>query len=218
MPDSPANKGAICRRYGWSRYQFDQMVAEGMPYVVAAAHRGAEWSVDPQAVERWLRARAARAAAEERRRRERDAARRAEAERQAAARWEAEERRHRQECEAARRAREAADRRCEDERRARALQDCYSACFRLAFVAYGVTTGPGWPSRPENQRFLADWPNRALGGPPAWWRAPPNMLEFALAERRRDKRYGEPEPDWGRFLEGYKFDAPWPWRVEPGDA
>src|SRR5918993_4189539 len=108
------NKSAICRRFGLTRHAFDVAVAAGMPYVVAAPHKGAEWAVDPAAVEAWLEARAAREAERQRRWREAEAARRTEAERQAAARWEAEERRHWQEREAAQLAREAEARRCEE--------------------------------------------------------------------------------------------------------
>jgi hypothetical protein len=207
MGHETVTKAEICREHGLTRYEFDQLVREGMPVVAGAAHKGGQWQVDPVAVRRWLRRREVREAARRRAVAARAAAWRAEAERQAAAR------------RAAARAAEALrvaemERRREAELRERALDDCYSACFRLAFRAYGVTTGPGWPDRLENQRFLADWPNDARGGRPAWWAPPPGMAELALAERRRDKRYGEPEPDWRRFLGDYKFGEPWPWRGE----
>ena len=39
------NKGRCCAMFGWTRYQFDQNITKGMPYVRAAAHKGEklEW-------------------------------------------------------------------------------------------------------------------------------------------------------------------------------
>jgi phage terminase Nu1 subunit (DNA packaging protein) len=49
------NKGECCRHFGWSRAEFDKKVAEGMPVVEAAHHKGAEWRVNLAAVTRWVR-------------------------------------------------------------------------------------------------------------------------------------------------------------------
>ena len=48
------NKSECCRHFGWTRAQFDQKAAEGMPVVESAAHKGAEWRVNLTAVTRWV--------------------------------------------------------------------------------------------------------------------------------------------------------------------
>ena len=194
------------------------MVAEGLPYLAAPRHKGEEWRLAPRAVERWVRARAARAAAEERRRRERDAERRAEAERQAAARREAEERRHRQEREAARLAREAEDRRREEAARERELEAAYSIVFRAYLRAAVPTLGPGWDERPEARAFLAKWPNGRMGGRPRWWLPPPGLLEAMRAEAAKPCSFPYREPDHSHLFPAYRPDLVWPWRAESGDA
>ena len=214
MASKLATKSEVCRRHALTRYQFNSLIREGMPYVAGAEHKGAEWRLDPAAVAKWLRDRAARQERQRRLQAQRAAERRAEAERQAAERQEAEHERQRRQREAERQKEAEARQRLEREVRERALEECYSACFRLAFVAYGVTTGADWPERPENQGFLHDWPNGSRGGRPKWWAPPPGMLEFALAERRRERRFGEPEPDWRQFLVGYEFGTAWPWRAD----
>src|SRR5687768_15586533 len=85
------NKGECCRHFGWSRYQFDQHVIEGLPVVAAAQHKGAEWRINLMAASRWVRAKAA--AEEARQQRVREYYARREAERKAAekARWEREQ-------------------------------------------------------------------------------------------------------------------------------
>ena len=213
-----ATTAEICRRHALTRYEFDCLIREGMPYVAGAEDKGGQWQLNPAAVARWLRNRAERVELQRRLYAQRAAERRAEAERYAAARHEAEQVRWRQQREAERQKEVEAQQRRENEARERALYDSYSACFRLAFRAYGVVTGPDWPDRPENQRFLTDWPNAVRGGPPKWWAPPPGMLEFAVAERRREHRFGEPEPDWRQFLVGYEFGTPWPWRRGGADV
>src|SRR3954466_9793883 len=96
------NKGLCCATFGWTRYQFDQNIAKGMPYVQAAAHRGDEWVVNTAEVAAWVEEQKRRWRAYVRRSEERtqamlrameerqEAARRAERER--VARWEAEAR------------------------------------------------------------------------------------------------------------------------------
>ena len=211
-------KSAICRMHGWSRYEFELRIREGMPYVAGAGHKGDQWRLDPAAVGEWLAERAAREAERRRLAAQRAAAQQAELQRQATARAAVEEQRRRAQREAEQRYVEEIRQRREAEERERALDDCYTAFFRLAMRAYHVTTGPGWPDRPENQHFFRDWPNKARGGVPAWWRPPPGALEFALAERRRERRVGELEPDYARFLGDYRFGDPWPWRQETTDA
>ena len=75
-----ANKTQTCLHFGWSRYEFDQAVQEGLPVITAARDKGAEWAVDLTAAERWVREK-----------NEREAARRRYAERE---RREEEEREH----------------------------------------------------------------------------------------------------------------------------
>jgi hypothetical protein len=211
-------KSEICRRHGWTRYQFDCLVNEGLPYVAGAGHKGDQWRVDPDAVGEWLAERAAREAERRRLQAQRAAEYRAQAERQAVARYEAEQARRRREREAEEQRIAEIQRRREAEEHERALDDSYSACFKLAMQAHGVKLGPGWLDRPEHQQFLREWPTRAAGGVPAWWAPPPGMLEFALAERRRQHCFGDPAPNWAQFLAGYKFRTPWPWRREQTDA
>ena len=66
-PPRTVNKGECCRRFGWTRHEFDRKVREGMPVVEAAANKGCEWRVNIAAVSRWLRMKEKEAA--ERRRR-----------------------------------------------------------------------------------------------------------------------------------------------------
>src|SRR3954464_1010253 len=80
---STVNKSECCRRFGWSRYQFDTNAFAGMPVVEAARHKGAEWRVDPKAVARWVAERKAEEIARQRRLQEAYAARKREAERTA---------------------------------------------------------------------------------------------------------------------------------------
>ena len=54
-PPRTVNKGECCRRFGWTRHEFDRKVREGMPIVEAAANKGREWRVSLAAVSRWLR-------------------------------------------------------------------------------------------------------------------------------------------------------------------
>src|SRR3954453_12615510 len=82
---STVNKSECCHRFGWTRYQFDKLVAAGMPVVEAAGHKGAEYRVDPKAVARWLAERKAQDEARQRRLQEQYAERRREAERNVAA-------------------------------------------------------------------------------------------------------------------------------------
>src|SRR4051812_42396411 len=75
-------KTEICRRFGWTRYEFDRHAAAGMPIAEAAEGRTGTWRVDPVAVKRWLAAREAREASRQRLAREqREARLREEAER-----------------------------------------------------------------------------------------------------------------------------------------
>src|SRR3954464_11571830 len=82
---STVNKSECCRRFGWSRYQFDLNAFAGMPVVEAAGHKGAEYRVDPRAGARWLAERKAQDEARQRRLQEQYAERRREAERKVAA-------------------------------------------------------------------------------------------------------------------------------------
>ena len=104
-------------------------------------------------------------------------------------------------------------RRSADAEHERAIEKCYSVCFHLAKAAYGVVVCAGWPDLPQNQKFLADWPTHARGGRPSWWAPPPGMLELAAAELRLCRHIND-EPDWAKFLKGYTFGTPWPWRLD----
>ena len=213
------NKSAICRRFGWSRHAFDAAVAAGMPVVEAAVHKGAEWAVDPAAVEEWLEARTAREAERQRRWRETEAARRAEAERQVAARWAAEELRHRQEREAAQLRREAEARRREEEARERELEAAYGVVFRRYLRTAVPALGPGWDERPEARAFLSRWPNGRMGGRPRWWLPPPGLLEAMRAEAAKPPSFPRQEADYSHLFPAYSPDLVWPWRSgDAGDA
>src|SRR3954451_3746734 len=94
MSAMTVTKTEICRRFGWTRYEFDRHAAAGMPIAAAAEGRTGTWRVDPVAVKRWLAAREAREAAGQRLAREqREARQREEAERprRAEERWQAAE-------------------------------------------------------------------------------------------------------------------------------
>lgn len=208
------NKSAVCRRFGWTRHQFDAAVLAGMPVVIAAVHKGAEWAVDLDDVEVW---RAARDAAEaERRRRYADALAVERARQDAAqAEREAAERERRIQERRAEERRYDEVRRLEEERvRQVAMSDCYSACRRLALADAGLRFSPGYMDRPEFKPFLRDWPS----GRPDNWLPPPGMLQIALEERKRDKFAGEPEYNYRPFVPRYVPGQPWPWRVAMTDA
>src|SRR5215208_6704911 len=79
------NKSECCRRFSWSRYQFDTNAFAGMPVVEASRHKGAEWRVDPKAVARWVAERKAEEIARQRRLQEAYTGRKREAERTAQA-------------------------------------------------------------------------------------------------------------------------------------
>ena len=44
------------------------------------------------------------------------------------------------------------------------------------------------------------------------------MFEAVKAERSREHAFGDPEPDYSKFIPKYKPGQPWPWRVETVDA
>lgn len=52
-PAEVLTKTTCCALYGWSRYEFDRYVQEGLPYLEAAAHKGAQWLLDPDEVAEW---------------------------------------------------------------------------------------------------------------------------------------------------------------------
>src|SRR3954454_20906124 len=151
------NKSECCRRFGWSRYQFDLNAFAGMPVVEAARHKGAEWRgraparhkgaewrVDPKAVARWVAERKAEEIARQRRLQEQYAERRREAERKVAAMLA---RKYDQE-----RARQEAAKRREAEWRAREakrqmerwLDQAYGHCKRCAYLDIGSPKGANW--------------------------------------------------------------------------
>ena len=207
----PVNKTGCCRRFGWSRYEFDKNAAAGMPVLRAAAHKGDEWVVDPAAVRRWLARREAEEAERRRRVAEYRQERRREAERVVRARWE----RERAEREAERAREEAWRREREERERGGRLDRAYEVCRRLAYEDYGSPKGAFHPNgRPrfaheDHPGFMADWP---FARPPRWL-PPPGMLE-AVAGEPACRPYDYREPDWRRWWPGYVPGRPWPWRSE----
>jgi hypothetical protein len=194
------NKGRCCALFGWSRYQFDQRIAEGMPYVEAAAHKGAEWVVDVAEVQAWLEERERARREYWRRRREEDERRQRELAEAEAARREAGRRAERERAE-----RWEAERRAREE--ARLLDRAYRVCAGLARADYGYPVGTPMDRR-EHPRFDADWPDDR----PPGWQPPPGMLE-AIAAEPACKPYGYREPDWRRLWPiPYVPGRPWPWR------
>jgi phage terminase Nu1 subunit (DNA packaging protein) len=217
-PAQPVNKGECCRRFGWSRYEFDKHVATGMPVIQAASHKGAEWRVDLRAVSRWIEKRKAEEAA--RRQRVREYYARREAERKAAekARWEQEQAQERARWEAQKRHEAAWQEFFRRERLHRRLERAYGHCKRMAYldlVAYcernGIPgpTGRDWPER--FPQYRVDWPMDR----PLWWMPHPDMLEAILAEPETIP-YGYKEPDWRQWWPGYEpgKQVAWPWRDE----
>src|SRR3712207_3175898 len=181
------NKSECCRHFGWSRYEFDQHVLEGLPVVAAAQHKGGEWRINLTAAARWVRQKAA--AEEARRQRVREYYARREAERKAAekARWEREQAQERARWEAQKRHEAAWQEFFRKERLHRRLERAYGHCRRMAYldlVAYcernGIEgpVGGDWPER--FPQFRVDWPMDR----PLWWMPHPDMLEAILAEDR----------------------------------
>ena len=213
------NKSGCCRHFGWTRYQFDKHVIEGLPVMAAAQHKGGEWRINLTAASRWVRAKAA--AEEARRQRVREYYARREAERKAAekARWEREQAQERAR-RAAERAREERWRREREEQlRTKRLDRAYKACRQLAYEDYGSPLGAYWPNgRPrfahENHpQFMADWPFVR----PAWWLPPPGMMAAIEAEPEY-RPYNYQEPDWRQWVPRYVVGQHWPWRSEEAQA
>src|SRR3712207_4132698 len=201
------NKSECCRHFGWSRYEFDQHVLEGLPVVAAAQHKGGEWRINLTAAARWVRQKAA--AEEARRQWVRRCYARREAERKAAekARWEREQAQERAR-RAAERAREERWCREREERlRTKHLDRAYGACRKLAYEDYGSPKGAYWPNgqprfaHENHPQFMADWPFVR----PAWW-LPPEAIE-AEPEYRP---YNYQEPDWRQWVPRYVVDQVWP--------
>jgi hypothetical protein len=212
-PAQPVNKGACCRCFGWSRFQFDKNVIAGMPVIEAASHKGAEWRVDLRAVSRWIEKRRAEEAARRRRVQAYYEERRREAERIVQAKWEREQAQER----ARRAAERALEERCRREReerlRTKRLDRAYGACRKLAYEDYGSPLGAYWPNgRPrfaheDHPQFVADWPFVR----PAWWLPPPGMMAAIEAEPEY-KPYNYQEPDWRQWVPRYVVGQHWPWR------
>src|SRR3712207_6140545 len=138
------NKGECCRHFGWSRYEFDQHVREGLPVVAAAQHKGGEWRINLTAASRWVREKAA--AEEARRQRVQEYYARREAERRAAekAKWEREQAQERARREAQKRHETAWQEFFKKERLHRRLERAYGHCRRMAYldlVAYCERNG-----------------------------------------------------------------------------
>ena len=213
-----ATKAAICREHGWSRYQFDLLVNEGMPVVAGAEHKGCEWQMDSAAVRRWLRERKAREELRRRHAAQQAAEWRAREEALAAERLrsEREQQNKRRRFEEARVA--EIKRRGPEEQERRLLDECYSACFRQALHQSGVPLGPGWTERPQALAFFKEWPNGAHGGRPSWWLPPPGLREAVLADRGKPRIASDGEPDYSHLIPAYRPGQPWPWRMEAADV
>jgi hypothetical protein len=53
-PVRTLNKAQLCRQLGWTRYELDVKIAEGLPVVRMATHKGDMWEFEYDAVLRWL--------------------------------------------------------------------------------------------------------------------------------------------------------------------
>lgn len=73
-----ANKTTVCHRFGWTRYEFDQAVTDGMPVVEMPSSKGGEWKVNLAAADRWVREKNERETAARRRYAEQEAREREE--------------------------------------------------------------------------------------------------------------------------------------------
>src|SRR4051794_27442614 len=203
---STVNKSECCRRFGWSRYQFDTNAFAGMPVVEAAGHKGAEWRVDPKAVARWLTQQKAEETARQQRLQEEFAVRRREAERNVAAILARKHDRERAQKNAAKR-REAEWRERETKRQMEQWLDrAYGHCKRYAYQDIDSPKGGDWVHRTPH--WSTDWPVPR----PAWWLPPPGLLEAVMAEPACIP-YGHQEPDWRRWVPTYVPGRPWPWRA-----
>jgi len=167
MAAERVTKSECCRRFGWTRYQFDKHVLAGMPVAEAAGHKGAEWRVEPRAVARWLAERKAQEAARQHRFRERYAEQRREAERAAEALLARKRARERAQRDAAKR--RGAEWREQEARRQRErwLDRAYGHCKRCAYQDVGSPKGADWVHRTPH--WSADWP---VERPPWWSRRP----------------------------------------------
>jgi hypothetical protein len=194
----PVTKSEICRRFGWTRYEFDRLAAAGMPVLEAAEGRQGTWRVDPDAVARWLAEREAREAARRRLARERHEARR------------------REEAERARRA----------EERMRAAESGRVASFATMWL-YGEARWRAMAARLPKSRgqdcyqsaayvaFATEWPAEC----PSWWRLPPDALAAAVELLRGYVTGRAPaRPPTEHLLPGVDYGAPWRWRTNAEDA
>ena len=128
--------------------------------------------------------------------------------------FRAEEERRRREREALERSIERSRREEEEKARKRLFEDTYRVCREQAMRDAGVTRGPGWLDRPENQPFLRDWPYP----PPDWWAPPPGLLEVVKVEAPKFYITGYQPPDWSRWVPKYAPGKAWPWRKPDPDA
>lgn len=189
------NKSGTCARFGWTRYEFDLRVAAGMPVVQMAAHKGAEWVVDPAAVEAWL-AELQRAAAERRR-----------------LRAEARGRQQQEEAERKRRAEQRFMEQEEERRNNNARTMIYCAVRMAAHQAHFAGKTDIYNS-PEWEPFLATWPypQYPLGGPD-WWLPPPGSVA-AMRPRLDPWIDGKVKdmPSADDLVPDIDLTQPWPWR------
>src|SRR3954447_4092989 len=154
-------KTEICRRFGWTRYEFDRHAAAGMPITEAAEGRTGTWRVDPVAVKRWLAAREAREASRQRLAREqREARLREEAER---------------------------DRRGEERGRAAEFKRVAAsvtawlyaeARWRAMAARFPRSSGADFYETEGWRAFKEEWPDPNTR--PDWWLLPPDVLVAAV--------------------------------------
>jgi hypothetical protein len=188
-------KAEICRRFGWTRYEFDLHAAAGMPVIEAAEGRTGTWRVNPVAVKRWLAAREAREAARQRLAREqREARLREEAERERLAK----ERR----------------RAAEHKRIAACVTQwlyaearCRAQAARFRQLDKDTYTSAAYAA------FQAEWPDPA--STPSWWRLPSTTLDAAVGLLQPYlSGKANVRPAIEHLLPEVDYSKPWPWRAD----
>ena len=201
------NKSNCCRRFGWSRYQFDITSSPVCRWSRPPATREPNGGSIPRPWRAGVAERKAEDEARQRRLQEAYAARKREAERKVAAMLARKYDQERAQREAAKR-REAEWREREAKRQMeRWLDQAYGHCKRCAHQDIGSPKGGDWVHRTPH--WSADWPVPR----PSWWLPPPGLLEAVMAEPACIP-YGYQEPDWRRWVPTYVPGRPWPWRAD----
>jgi hypothetical protein len=135
------------------------------------------------------------------------------------ARREAEEERKRQRlAEAERERRREVRQREQDEKRRNDAAALVLYCEFRNCACDQLVAGRGSDS-PEFANFLKDWPGPGLSRAPAWWAAPPGLLQ--KARERTDAWIDGRAKGWPNvrdLIPNTNYAVPWPWRTEVSDA